>query len=110
MAPVPVKPAPPAEREESFEARFRRLAEAWDKETAHLSSMSAASRHPAYQEIVRLGPSVVPLLLRDMEANHTHWFTALRELTGANPVPETVAGNIPGMVRAWLDWAGAKGY
>ena len=57
-----------------------------------------------------LGPDVVPLLLRDMEANHSHWFAALRALTGANPVPKSVGGNIPKMVEAWLRWAKDNGY
>jgi hypothetical protein len=57
----------------------------------------------------RLGPAVVPLLLRDMEQNHTHWFCALREITGANPVSPS-AGDIPQMVEAWLRWARDNGY
>jgi hypothetical protein len=72
--------------------------------------MSEASRHWTYQEIIRLGPEVVPLLLRDLEEQHTHWFNALRTITGANPVPASAAGNVPKMVEAWLNWAKSKGY
>ena len=53
---------------------------------------------------------VVPLLLADLEDNHTHWFGALRAITGANPVPVSAAGNIPKMAEAWLRWANDKGY
>jgi hypothetical protein len=63
-----------------------------------------------YQEITSLGPEVVPLLLRDLEENHTHWFGALRSITGVNPVPASVGGNIPKMVEAWLSWAKDNGY
>ncbi len=109
MSTIPVKPTPeiPAE---SVAERFRQLAATWHRETDYLSSMDEAESHPAYQEIVRLGPKVVPLLLRDLEAQHTHWFAALEALTGARPVPASVAGNIPQMAAAWLRWAKDNGY
>ena len=95
---------------ETVEERFRRLAAAWHRDTDYLSSMEEADRHPAYQEIIRLGPEVVPLLLRDLADNHTHWFTALEAITGARPLSAAVAGNIPGMAEAWLRWAKDNGY
>jgi hypothetical protein len=105
MASVPVQqgPAPPAP--ETIEQKFRRLAEAWHKAVAYQSATSLRNNHPAYREIIGLGPAVVSLLLRDLEENHTHWFCALREITGADPIPESAAGNIPQMVQAWLRWA-----
>lgn len=72
--------------------------------------MSEADNHPAYQEIIRLGPEVIPLLLRDLEENHTHWFTALEAITGTNPVPPSASGKIPEMAEAWLCWARKNGY
>ena len=90
--------------------RFEELAAAWHKAVGHHSSSTLRNKHPTYQEIVRLGPEVVPLLLQDMEKNHTHWFAALRQLTGADPIPDSAAGNIPKMVEAWLHWAKGNGY
>lgn len=90
---------------ESLQMRFRRLADVWHRDTDYLSSMTVSDRHPAYQEIIRLGPDVLPLLLRDLEVNHTHWFAALEAITGARPLSAEVAGNIPKMVDAWLQWA-----
>jgi hypothetical protein len=110
MASVPAKQALTAQPAERVEARFRRLAAVWERETGHLSSMLAASSHPAYQQIIDLGPDVVPLLLRDLEENEGHWFIALRKITGAQPVPESAAGNLPKMVEAWLAWAKENGY
>jgi hypothetical protein len=95
---------------ESIEQKFQRLAASWEKAVAVHSSTTVRNNHPAYQEIIGLGPAVVPLLLRDMEKNHTHWFHALRRITGANPVPPESAGNIPQMVEAWLRWAKDNGY
>jgi hypothetical protein len=102
-------PSPLTTPTEPIEERFRRLAAVWQRETEYLSSMEEANRHPAYQEIIKLGVEVVPLMLRDLKANHTHWFGALRALTGAQPVPASSAGNIPEMVEAWLRWAKDNG-
>lgn len=109
MSATPLKPTPDTPPETVAE-RFRRLAAAWHRDTDYLSSMEDSENHPAYREIIRLGPEVVPLLLRDLEENHTHWFGALEAITGARPVPESAGGNIPRMVDAWLGWAKDNGY
>jgi hypothetical protein len=93
-----------------YSKEFMRLAADWHKDTDYLSSMEMANRHPAYQEIIRLGLGAVPFMLRDLEDNHTHWFTALETITGAKPTTSAIAGNIPKMAESWLFWAGAKGY
>jgi hypothetical protein len=110
MASVPVKQPIDPSGSKNVAERFRRLAEVWHRETDHLSSMSEASAHPAYQEIITLGPDVIPFLLRDLEDKHTHWFAALAALTGTQPIPRSAAGNIPSMVEAWLRWAKDNGY
>lgn len=95
MCSISVKETPDTPPRETLEGRFRRLATIWHRETAYLSSMTEASSHPAYQEIIRLGPEVVPLLLRDLEAHHNHWFAALRAITGAEPIPPSAAETFP---------------
>jgi len=105
-----MKQTPASPPLETIEQRFRRLAAVWERAVGHLSSMTAASNHPAYQEIISLGQEVVPLLLRDLEENETHWFLALRQITGANPIPQSAAGDIPKMVQAWLRWAKDNDY
>jgi hypothetical protein len=105
MATTPVRPA----SAETVAERFHRLAAVWRQDTEYLSSMEEAERHPAYQEIIALGPEVMPLLLRDLEENHTHWFAALEAITGARPASAAPAGNIPGLVTAWLLWAKEHG-
>jgi hypothetical protein len=107
ISPVKSTPAAPAE---TVEERFRRLAAAWHRDADYLSSMDDADSHPAYQEIIRLGSEVVPLLLRDLAANHTHWFAASEAITGARLAPASAAGNIPKMTEAWLRWAKDNGY
>jgi hypothetical protein len=104
VAPTAVPPG------ESVEEKFRRLATTWKNAVALLSSSHARETHPAYLDIIALGPPVLPLLLRDLEEHETHWFSALARITGAQPIPEVDAGNVPKMVEAWLEWAREHGY
>jgi hypothetical protein len=110
MASIPVKPTPTPQPAETVEEKFQRLAAAWEKAVAHHSSSRIRNNHPAYQEIIGMGQAVVPLLLRDLEINRRHWFTALSAITGADPVPEEDAGRIPQMAEAWLRWGRENGY
>ena len=86
-------------------ARFQSLADEWQTATRFLSAPAAAIAHPAYRAIIDLGPDVVPCILADLAVAPEPWFAALRELTGADPVPpKTAAG------RAWppnIGWLGA---
>jgi hypothetical protein len=109
MATAASKPTTPPVAE-TLEERFHRLANSWQKAVAHLSSSSKRDNHPAYKEIIALGPAVVPLILRDLEINHRHWFAALITITGENPVPDEDAGNVLKMIDHWLQWGKAKGY
>jgi hypothetical protein len=105
MASVPAELTPVSPTTETVEERFRRLAAEWHKAVAHQSSTTLRNNHPAYREIIGMGLDVVPLLLRDLEQNETHWFCALREITGASPIPKSAAGDVPKMVESWLCWA-----
>ena len=67
-------------------------------------------KHPAFQEIIRMGQAVVPLMLRDLTQRPRLWVWALPEITGADPVPPADRGDIARMGEAWLQWAKANGY
>jgi hypothetical protein len=110
MATFPISHEATASPASSLTERFQQLRSDWWRETAFLSSMTAAAAHPAYQEIIRLGTEIVPLLLQDMEDHQTHWFIALEQITGAQPIPPSAAGNIPKMIEAWLKWGKEHGY
>jgi hypothetical protein len=110
MASVPVKQTPDMPPRESVEERFRRLEAIWDAETGYLSSYTAIVEHPAFQEIIRMGQAVVPLMLRDLEERPRLWVWALPEITGASPVPPSDGGNIAKMSEAWLRWGREQGY
>lgn len=73
-----------------------------------MSSTTAITEHPAYQEIIRMGPPVVPLILGELASGTGHWFHALHLLTGENPVPPEDAGNMEKMRQEWLAWGRAR--
>jgi hypothetical protein len=110
MSTVPTKETPAPEPTESAAEKFRRLAAAWLAETAYVSSSSDLVAHPAFQEIVGMGPAVIPLLVRELENRTGHWQRALRRITGADPVPQGDRGNLDKAAEAWLRWGWQQGY
>ena len=42
--------------------------------------------HPAYQQIVGMGRSAVPFILKELANGPGHWFWALRAISGEDPV------------------------
>lgn len=92
------------DRVEELAKQFKELKETWIEETCYISSPEESSTHPAYQDIIGLGLPVVPFLIKDMKKNNTHWFWALRAITGANPVPDEHRGNISAMADDWAIW------
>jgi hypothetical protein len=90
--------------------KFQKLAKKWQKETAYLSSITQKGLHPAYLEIIDMGMAAVPLILRDLMQNGpNHWFYALREITGEDPVVEEHAGDIQAMADDWINWGKDRG-
>jgi type I restriction enzyme M protein len=94
----------------SVEEQFRSYAELWKRQTLHLSSAARITSHPAYREIVKMGMPVVPLILKELSQKPDHWFVALHEITGADPVPKESQGRLTEMAGAWLSWGKAHGY
>jgi hypothetical protein len=110
MSTVPRKQTPATEPAETVEEKFRRLAAVWLAETAYVSSSSDLVAHPAFREIVGMGPAVIPLLLRELENRTGPWHRALRRITGADPVPPADRGNLDKAAEAWLRWGKDHGY
>jgi hypothetical protein len=105
------QPTPtPVLSDDELRRRFTQLADEWEQAVAYLSDSALREAHPAYRAIIALGPAVVPLLLADLERTHRHWFAALAQLTGANPVPPEDAGRSRRMVEAWARWGREHGY
>jgi hypothetical protein len=92
------------------EQRFADLVGRWKRERGPHSSSARLAEHPAYQQIIGMGPEVVPLLLRELEREPDHWFRALHVLTGADPVPAESRGQVDEMAAAWVRWGREQGY
>jgi hypothetical protein len=97
--------------QQPVEERFRKLVEIWQSERPPSSHMKDLMMHPAYQQIIGLGPAVLPLLFREIEQNPDWWFWALRAITGASPeIPEESKGRLKDISRIWLAWGRRYGY
>jgi hypothetical protein len=102
--------AQPATRQaETLGARFADLARRWREETSFLSSSAARAVHPAYQQIIGMGPAALPLILCEMEDRGGHWFWALKAIAGVDPVAPEDRGRVEAMREAWLRWGREQG-
>lgn len=110
MSTIPAKQSAAEGPLEGVAQRFHQLANIWRNQTAHISSTSELTAHPAFVEIVNMGPEIIPLLLRELEHRTGHWHRALRRITGVDPVPPDDRGNISKSAEAWLRWGKEHGY
>lgn len=90
--------------------RFYTLLSTWRRDIQATSSITEMAMHPAYQQIIGMGPVAVPLLLRELEHQPDHLFWALKAITGEDPVPLEDRGWVDRMCRAWLKWGEKHGY
>ena len=96
--------------DEGLNQRFNSLVKRWKRETIHFSLIQQMVLHPAYQEIIGLGPKVVPLILRELEKEPDFWFWALRAVTGEDPTTKEMRGDLQAMTKAWLNWGYGHAY
>jgi hypothetical protein len=98
-------PDPPA----IAKARFRELVRQWKEATMFRSSIHDMVSHPAYLQIIGMGKEALPLLVDELRREPDHWFVALQAITGANPIPASVQGDVEKLTQAWLTWAEQHG-
>ena len=89
--------------------RFGQLKDQWKAESRYLSNTAQISMLWPYQQIIGMGPAVVPLILAELQREPDHWFWALEAITGENPAQPETQGNVEGMSQSWIDWARQKG-
>jgi hypothetical protein len=85
--------------------KFESLANQWRRETLNSSSLAEIVFNDSYIQIIGLGPAVLPLIFRSLKERDDWWFSALRAITGVNPVIDCEEGNFAAMRNAWLRWA-----
>ncbi|MBX9582765.1 MAG: hypothetical protein K2X87_20865 [Gemmataceae bacterium] len=104
------QPPPAGDAPEPVAAKFARLKAEWEGRTKYLSNINQILDDPAYQAIIGMGWDAVPLLLADLRNGPNFWHTALKRITGENPVPADVRGNQWRIAVAWLEWGWSRGY
>src|SRR5439155_22737254 len=84
------------------ESIFKGLAESWQQSTQHFSVLAKRYQHPFYKHILRMGPSIVPFLLKQLQTAPDRWLDALEQLTGENPAQN--ATTFEEAVDRWIKW------
>lgn len=91
-----------------LESRFRQLADQWTNETGRLSSPQQKVMHPAYQQIIGMGPPALPLIFVELRDRPAYWFWALTAIVGVD-IAEGAATMEDARER-WLSWGNQRGY
>jgi hypothetical protein len=92
--------------------RFRLLADKWKAETRFLSSTEDIVLHDAYQRIMAMGPTALPLIFAEWKRegdNPYYWHWALERLAGDDPTSSTQMSTTE-LRDAWLAWAEENGF
>jgi hypothetical protein len=84
---------------------FERLYAAWRQKSAFLSSTTASAMATEYQQLIGMGPAVLPYLFDKLENDDADVFWALKAITRQDPVRDEVRGDFAEMKKAWLEWA-----
>lgn len=90
------------------EERFRALVAEWKDATGPTSDVARMVMHPAYLQIIGMGPEVLPLILGELQREPDHWLVALYAIAGE----DVAAGSetFTQAVSAWIEWGRVRGY
>jgi len=89
---------------------FHDALERWQNATATSSLLEDKRSHPLYRRIVDMGEDVIPLILEEVGIRPSLIFTALHDITGADPILPEHRGRVGDMIRDWIDWGVQHGY
>lgn len=93
-----------------LELKFREYADKWYLETIRESSLTKLMSNVNYLKVIKLGPDVVPLILKELRSDDpAPWFLALRVLTEETEVGCGNPGNFVEKARAWVAWGKERG-
>ena len=93
---------------DSIEEKYIALAKEWRRFNRGKSIINYA--HYAYLQVVALGWSAVPFMLRDVASGAGTWYLALQYITGERPESPAARGNAEAVREAWLEWGRRNGY
>ena len=84
---------------------FLELKDRWKKETFLESNMDNIFSNSNYIKIIKFGSDALPWIIRDLKKNGGFWFSALKKITGVNPIKTESVGKYESMNQDWLKWA-----
>ena len=87
---------------------FMILKDKWVEDILFVSSGNEIISNGAYKKIITKGVTVLPWIFRDLAKSSNHWFFALEQITGENPINPNNVGEIEKMKNDWLQWAKSK--
>lgn len=90
-------------------SQFDGLAERWEEETAHLSSLSRRRDHAYFARLTKLGPRAIPWALERMKGGNPFWFLVLKQIAPGGPT-ERSNGNMEKVRERWLEWGKDHGH
>lgn len=93
------------QHEEALNERLQELRDQWLADTRIVSSSHQIFDSPSYQKIIGFGWEALPFIISDLKQNDNHWFQALSEITGEDPIQPEHYGFINLMKEDWLSWA-----
>jgi hypothetical protein len=102
--PTAVEEFPPALSDAELREVFATLVAEWKRKSRFMSDTRRMVVLEPYQRIIGLGRPAVPLLLEELQREPGWWFWALEAITGQNPIPPGVGGQLEKMTDAWLEW------
>lgn len=92
----------------TIDEKFAALAKIWREFNRGTSVVNYA--HFAYFQIVALGWSAVPLLLREVATGDGTWYVALQYIAGEMAESPSMRGDAEAVRNAWLEWGHRNGY
>lgn len=95
---------------DAIKQTFDSLVAEWKATRGPHSRLDKLVLNQAYQRIIGLGPPAIPLLLREMHKQPSHWDWALKAITGTDPVPREAWGDLEKIASAWLKWGKENGF
>lgn len=107
QAAVPLAKALKSLIEHKLKAELKSHIKKWKDDTGFMSCIK--TEHESYQAIIKMGKVVLPFLLKEMIETPNHFSHALIAISGENPIPQEIAGNLDLIVEVWKKWGIEKG-
>ncbi len=87
-----------------FRDRFDLFKKKWLEETSFHSNPKRKFKNEFYIKIISMQDIALKYIFEDWNETNNHWFHALSEITGENPVKDENIGYIEKMKNDWVNW------